>query len=394
MNPITLIAFGITGDLMRQKILPALFMLHEQGTLPKKSRIIGVSRRTWKDNEFETYLRQLVLAQLPSASPEALKLFIGLFKMVRGDVQNPETYKAVARACAMHEEETAGPTNRLLYLAIEPALYLNAVEHLAQSQLLMKRTSGPWTRIVLEKPFGLDLTSAQKLQEVLLGACSEGQIYRVDHYLAKKSLETIPPIDFSSVKEIAVRIMATTSVETRGVFYDSVGELRDMIQNHVLEVLACTLLANEPQGILHRNARARTLEKLPVLSEQEIAAQTTRAQYPGYKEIAGVSPSSTTETHCSVRFILSQAPWSGVSVLLESGKKMPVAEKEIILSFKDREPVQVPLTGDSHEYEVLLRDCIGGNPNRFVSQEEVIALWRFIDPIKQVWQTGVPPLSR
>ncbi len=458
LAPTTLVVFGATGDLMARKIVPSLAYLSVNGKLPDRFRVIGFSRRDWSDEDFRAHVRS-VLDAYPGAAPTgaARDAFVERFSYRRGTFDDAAAYEALADDIRAVSSGWEGGCNRLFYLAVPPEHYRTIFERLASSGLATScGDAGPCTRVLVEKPFGKDGASAQELDEVLGSLFAEEQIYRIDHYLAKEMLQGIlsfrfantlmePSWDAGSIERIDVTLLESIGVERRGAFYDGVGALRDVGQNHLLQMLALVAM-DRPRDLSAaaiREQRARFLSTLRPPSPAEIAARSFRAQYGGYRAIPGVAPDSDTETYFALRFNLAGPRWGGVPVTMESGKRMGPPLKQIAVTFRapdaclcdtDRpgpyenrvifqlEPTEsiriefwAKKPGFEHElekreftfflyerqervqyveeYATLLLDAIEGDQTLFVSTDEVREMWRFIDPWLGVWKTGAVPLE-
>jgi glucose-6-phosphate 1-dehydrogenase len=458
LDPTTLVVFGATGDLMARKIVPSLAYLAARGRLPERFRVIGFSRRGWTDEDFRAHVRAIIDAY-PGAAPRgaALDAFVERFSYQQGTFDDPRAYDALAADIQAVASTWEGRCNRLFYLAVPPEHYRTIFERLAGSGLVTGcDADGACTRVLVEKPFGKDGASAQELDEVLGSLFAEEQIYRIDHYLAKEMLQGILSFRFSntlmepswnaeSIQRIDVTLLESIGVEKRGAFYDGVGALRDVGQNHLLQMLA--LVGMERPDDLSarsiRDARARFLRTLTPPPADEMAARSFRAQHRGYRAIQGVAPDSDTETYFALRFHLSGPRWGGVPVTLESGKRMGEPLKQIAVTFRapdaclcdasrpgpyenrvifqlePHESIRIEFwakkPGFEHElekreftfflyekqekvqyveeYATLLLDAIEGDQTLFVSTDEVREMWRFIDPWLQVWRTGAVPLD-
>lgn len=364
----TLAAFGVTGDLMRLKILPALYELHAKGELPAPMRILGISRRPWDDARLRDYIREVV--------PEAQEPFLSLFTFLQGDVEDPATFAALAR-------ESEGD-DVLAYLSLAPSLYHTAFANMQQAGF--DKRSGA-TRVMIEKPFGTGGAEAERLYAELEGITATQNIFLVDHYLAKDWVRELGalPVPREQIAQVRMRFWEDSGVERRGPLYDQLGALRDVVQNHLLQMLAHLVAPDD---------RALFLEEMQLLSPSEIATKTLRAQYEGYRSIPGVAPQSRIETYCRVGTTLDAPGWTGVEVKLEAGKRLPRARKEAELTLKDGSVVTIPERPNKvGEYETLLRAAMQGNQSLFPSLREVRAQWRFIDPILAAWAKGVPALT-
>ncbi|MCX8007459.1 MAG: glucose-6-phosphate dehydrogenase [Coriobacteriia bacterium] len=457
-EPTTLVVFGATGDLMARKIVPALAYLSVNTRLPDRFRVIGFSRREWTDDDFRAHVRT-VLDGYPGAAPAGAEreAFISRFSYQQGTFDDPGAYEALATDIQAASSQWNGGCNRLFYLAVPPEHYRTIFERLAESGLATPCDGGgPCTRVLVEKPFGQDAASAQELDEVLGSLFAEEQIYRIDHYLAKEMLQGILSFRFSntlmepswngeSIERIEITLLESIGVERRGGFYDGVGALRDVGQNHLLQMLALVAM-DRPTDLSAssiREARARFLRTLRPPTPAEMAARSFRAQYRGYRAIPGVAPDSGTETYFALRFALSGPRWGGVPVTIESGKRMGPALKQIAVTFRapdaclcdsakpgpfenrvvfqlePEESIRIEFwakkPGFEHElekreftfflyerqekvqyveeYATLLLDAIEGDQTLFVSTDEVRQMWRFIDPWLEVWRAGQVPLD-
>lgn len=454
--PTIFVIFGATGDLMARKVLPALFHLYITDQLPERFRIVGFSRRAYSGDDFrQTVFEALEKHKNTRHAPARKKQFAKLVEYVQGDFNARDSYGRLAAELQKIDMELGVCTSKLFHLAVPPHMYETILTHLARSGAIKGcGPGGGWLRVIVEKPFGKDLKTAEALDAMLGKLFREGQIYRIDHYLGKAMLHNILAFRFSnrlfekswnrdSVAEIQIRLNETLAVEGRGAFYDGVGALRDVGQNHILQMLALTTMDAPPKfdaaGI--REKRYEILRTLKPFSRKEITLNTFRAQYKGYKNEPGVAQKSDTETYFRMRVFLHDKHWRGVPIILESGKKMGEVRKEVRVVFKHPEPclctvgtkhefknevvfelepkesirirfwVKKPgLTmeleerefyldyhekrvGHVEEYAKLLYDCIAGDQTLFVSTSEVRAMWRFIDPIARAWQRNVVRLN-
>ncbi|MCW4019957.1 MAG: glucose-6-phosphate dehydrogenase [Candidatus Bathyarchaeota archaeon] len=458
--PTVLVIFGATGDLMAKKVLPALFHLFQKNKLPTFFRAIGVGRRNLTDETFRNHIAE-ALKEHKDLDSEKVRLevesFLGFFFYHRGSIWNLDDYKKLARTLGRVDDKWQTCSNKLFYLGIPPSLYEPALRNLAESGLTRPCSDEEgWTRVIVEKPFGNDLESAGGLCEILNGLFKEEQVYLIDHYLGKEMIQNILVFRFANIlfegfwnnrfiESITIKLLESIGVEDRGEFYDSVGALRDVGQNHLLQMLALITMENPRkfESTLIQRGRAEILEKLKTLREDEIRNLTFRAQYNSYRGVKGVRPDSTTETYFKVAAFLDSARWRGVPIVLESGKRLKTRRKEIVVHFKHPAPCLCPprlephyknrvvfslepkeaielhlqskepgfrmLVGDNpfkcvfqderkaaryvEEYEKLLFDCIVGDQTFFLSTEEIEASWKFIDPIISSWRKGLVPLN-
>jgi len=337
------VAYGVTGDLMRLKILPALYELHALGALPEEFSIIGVSRKPWDTEQLRDYVRSIGLHD---------ESFVSRVSFLQGDASEATLYTTLAHNI---QEERA-----VFYFSLSPALYESVFAILTMSPL-----SHANLRLMIEKPFGTSGPQAQTLLNTLTRVYTEEQLYLVDHYLAKEALLSLAPPQKNLVA-VDAYFLETDGVEKRGVSYDAMGALRDVGQNHLLEMVASVLPGDRVSAL-------RSLQPRP---------QAIRAQYDGYLTIPGVLPHSTTETYFEAQLNYGEIP-----VRLVGGKRMPHNRKEIMLTYEDGS-VSIPIgqnTGRS-EYACLVQDCLEEKKERFVSLTEMQLLWQIIDPIVLHWK--------
>ena len=455
--PTIMTIFGATGDLMGKKIVPALFDLYTEQKLPKLFNVVGFSRRNWSHEEFRVFIGEIIERYKGTTlSKESLNSFTKLFHFVPGDVEKQGDYAHLGTFLGNIDGEWKACANKLFYLAIAPEFFKNTFKHLHASHLTDPCSPEEgWTRIIVEKPFGKDAKTAEELDMLLGRIFKEQQIYRIDHYLAKEMIQNILTFRFSnnlfesnwsneSIESIHLKLWETLGVEERGSFYDKVGTLRDVGQNHLLQMLAFVTMEEpaQPQADYIRAKRAEILRTLPSLTTSEVKKNTFRAQYDGYTTIKNVIPDSSTETYFKIKTELTSPRWQGVEIILESGKRMGEARKEIVVNFKHPTPCFCPpdapehfqnrvifsmepeegikiefwskkpglefelekrsfdftLREDTHkkqyveEYKKLMLDCINGDQTLFVSTDEMRAMWRFVDPIVAVWEKNAVPL--
>lgn len=358
-HPTILVIFGATGDLASSKLLPALFKLHQKKLLPPQLAVVGFSRREMQMPAFHEHVRS-VLAPLASADGgSVLASFLKLFQYVPGFFDKKEGYETLARALAAQDETWGACSNKLFYLAVPPVYYETMFTHLAASGLTIPcGPEGGWTRVVVEKPFGSDAATAERLDTLLGKLFQEDQIYRIDHYLGKETVQNILAFRFSNdfldpawgkegIEKVEIRVWEKSGVEKRGDFYDAVGALRDTGQNHLLQLLA--LFAMETPETFDATAvragRASALRALRPWTAKEIERATVRAQYRGYHAAPGVKSDSKTETYFRLRTYVDTPRWKDVPFILESGKALRETKAEVVMTFRHKAPCLCPPSG-------------------------------------------------
>lgn len=350
-EPVTFIISGASGDLTRRKLIPALYTLFKDGALTKDFAIAGFARRDYDSRSFCRLMAEALRehSRTPVDEP-SLKAFCSHLSYYRGDLSDPSAYAGLKRAF-----ETGDlPANRLFYLSITPELVESAVTGLQQAGLITPPHSKPWTRVVVEKPFGRDLQSANVLNRMLLNHLDETQIYRIDHYLGKETVQNILSFRFANtifepvfnrtyVDHIQITAAETVGMESgRGAFYDQTGALRDMVVNHLFQLL-CLVTMEPPDGLEARSIRN---EKMKILRALRLAGSNGHhpsvcfGQYSGGESINAfrneerVSPQSNTETFAALRMEINNWRWAGVPVYLRTGKRLAKKTTEIAIQFK------------------------------------------------------------
>ncbi len=374
--PSIFIIFGMTGDLTALKIIPALWDLFQQDMLPKQLVIIGFSRRDLSQEDLRTIIiRSLEVNGKTDKVTADFETFFDLFVYHQGTFEDSHAFVTLAERIHILEQSWGVCANKLFYLAVPPSSYEYIFKNLAVAELNMP-CGGElgWSRIMIEKPFGVDLVSAQKLQVLLALYFKEEQIYRIDHYLFKGSVEKRKNI--SEITSVHVRFFETVGVENRGGFYDAVGALRDVGQNHMLSMLT----------VLVGGSRAAVLQSLRPWTESTLRTDTQRAQYSGYTHINGVRPDSQTETYFLLKTKINNSIWKNIPIYIEGGKRMGEMRKDIEIVMKDGTSETVHFDGIDNAYAKVIRATIIGDQTLFVSKEEVQAAWKFIDPVVASWQ--------
>jgi glucose-6-phosphate 1-dehydrogenase len=356
-DPVTIVIFGASGDLTHRKLIPALFIAYAQDLLPETFTIVGFARRDYDDAVFRGMMADAIreFSRVP-ADEDAVERFIGHLHYHKGDISSPAAYEELKEK---FQDMDTYPENRLYYLSIIPSLFETAVASLKQSGLIAVPHAGPWTRVVIEKPFGKDLQSAMELNAELLHHLDESQIYRIDHYLGKETVQNIlsfrfanaifePVFNRSYVDHIQITASETVGMESgRGGYYDEYGAIRDMVTNHLLELLC--LVTMEPPGDLSaeaiRNEKVKVLNAAKLDVRKNISDAVCRGQYgsgideegqhiKGYLEEDRIAPQSHTETFAAMRLKIDNWRWAGVPMFLRTGKRMAKKTTEISVQFK------------------------------------------------------------
>jgi len=447
----SIIIFGASGDLTSRKLLPALFKLYQKKRLPEDLHIVGFARRPYSHDDFRGLMRDAVSkAEGAQFDEAAWSAFVERVWYVKGDLETRDDFRALDDFLCSHESTSA---NRLYYLSTAPNYYGAIVEHLAG--LNMTTEEDGWRRTVIEKPFGIDLQSALTLNETVHAAFKESQVYRIDHYLGKETVQNILFLRFANaifepiwnrnyIDHVQITVAESVDVEHRGGYYDSAGVLRDMFQNHLLQLLCLT--AMEPPTSM--DATALRNEKVKVLNSIRTPSRTdtVRAQYEGYRDASGVAPNSRTPTYAALKLYVDNWRWQGVPFYLRSGKALADKASEIVVHFRrpphlflstspdDQLPPNVlslciqPDEGihlqfqakvpDSvsdtnavdmtfhysdgvfqgveipEAYQRLLMDAMSGDASLFTREDEVMLSWKLIDFVLNGWTaTNAPALA-
>lgn len=468
-DPCAVVLFGATGDLTHRKLAPALYRLAVEGQLPAEYAVVGYARRDWDDAKFRGELKATLAKDAGPDFESTWGPFSEHILFTGGTFDDPAGYERLKETLDRADETLGTRGNRLYYLAAAPEFFATIVEQLGRAGLIYPaHQDGPWSRVVVEKPFGHDLSSALELNRQLSSVLDERQIYRIDHYLGKETVQNILALRFANTiyepvwnRRHVDSVQITVAEEVgmaggRGDYYDSSGTIRDMVQNHMMQLLC--LVAMEPPVNLSadavRNEKVKVLQALPRWSGEEVEAHVVKAQYVagsirgeevrGYREEEGVAPGTKTDTFVAIRLTLETWRWAGVPFYLRTGKRLPKRATEIAVQFK-RPPTMLfepqeegkgganqlvlriqPNEGASlafqakvpgsrrrlqevrmefrygtsfaapppEAYERLLLDVMLGDPTLFTRTDEVESAWEFITPILDAWKDrGTEPAT-
>jgi glucose-6-phosphate 1-dehydrogenase len=356
-DPVTLVIFGASGDLAKRKLLPALYHLQEAGALPERYVVIGSSRTPMTDEAYRDAMRQTLSERVGTEVPADHPLVQALHYQA-GSGDNPEAMQQLRDRIEQLERDRELPGNRLFYLSVAPNLFTAIVHNLAGVGLIHPPQEKQWSRVIIEKPFGHDLKSAIELTASIREVLDESQIYRIDHYLGKETVQNILSFRFGNsifeplfnhryIDSVQITVAETLGMEgNRGAYFDTAGVIRDMVQNHLMQLLC--LIAMEPPAAMDgravRDEKTKVLRALVPMTPEQVAEETVRGQYgvgeqngqivKGYRQENGVDPNSHTETFVGLRARIESWRWAGVPFLLRSGKRLTAQVSEIALRFK------------------------------------------------------------
>jgi glucose-6-phosphate 1-dehydrogenase len=358
-EPCSVVLFGASGDLAKRKVLPAMFDLANHGSLGAQYAIVGFARTPMTDENFRSVIGEAAktMSEIGPIDPGKWDEFASNLHYHAGDYANPDDYEKLCKRLTDLESEKGLSGNRLFYLSTPPEVYRSIVEHLGRACLARPTKSNSWVRIIIEKPFGRDLASAKDLNSVVLNVFEESQVYRIDHYLGKDTVQNLLVLRFSNgifeplwnrnyVDHVQITAAETLGVERRGGFYETAGALRDMIQSHVLQLTS--LVAVEPPASFDatavRNEKLKVLQSIRPFDLGMVAQSVVRGQYaagaiddqsvPGYRSEPNVSPKSRTETFVAAQLLIDNWRWAGVPFYLRTGKRLGKRTTEIVIQFK------------------------------------------------------------
>ncbi len=455
--PTTLTIFGATGDLARRKLLPALYNLAHEGALPERFNLVGVSRREQSDDDFRAGAREAIesFSRRPP-DPQVLDGLLGRLSYIGFGFDDESGYGRLGEKLAALDEEHGLPLNRAYYLSTAPEYFAVITRALKAAGLNFSRDVD--VRVIIEKPFGTDLASAQELQEVVSSAFREQQVFRIDHYLGKETVQNMLALRFSNlifepvwnrsyIDHVQITASEDIGIGSRAGYYDQSGALRDLVQNHMMQLVA--LLCMEPPATFEaekiRDEKVKVLQAIRPPTPQDVAENTVRAQYsgglvageeaPGYLQEEGVPEGSRTETYAALRLEVSNWRWAGVPIVLRTGKRLARKVTEIAVMLKPvptlafggngsvgAQPNQIVMTMQPNEgvsislgakipgtrmrirpvnmefnygttfmsqspeaYERLIMDAMRGDATLFTRNDEVLGQWAIIDPILEAW---------
>jgi glucose-6-phosphate 1-dehydrogenase len=460
-DPCSIVFFGASGDLFKRMLLPAIYSMRLNGTLPTDFALVGFARTPYDDDSFREYCRTQLDAFMPSdRKPEGSLWddFAARIAYIAADFKDTSDFRKLKALLARNDEQLGTSGNHLFYLATPPSVFPVIVKELKNSGLDKRESENSWTRIVVEKPFGTDLDSARALQSEIEKVFPENAIYRIDHYLGKEPVQDIIALRFANtifepiwnrnyVQSVQITAAESLGVEERGGYYDRAGALRDMIQNHVINLL--TLVAMEPpigsDADDIRNEKYKVLSAIAPAAYDDVGAMSARGQYgpgaidgetvKGYRQEDDVAPDSNTETFAAVKFCVNNWRWAGVPFCLRSGKRLARKVSEIVVTFK---PIPHRFYGESTDdikpnllvikiqpdegiamrfeakvpgpkdhvrsvymdfnygsgfglvsppaYERLIGDAMRGDQTLFTRWDAVERAWELVTPILDVWE--------
>lgn len=358
-DPCAVVLFGASGDLAKRKVLPAMFDLAAHNSLGSRYAVVGFARTPQSDDNFRATTAEAAktMSEIGPIDSTQWESFAACLYYQSGDYSDPQAYQQLAKRLEQLESEKKLGGNRLFYLSTPPEVYPHIVEQLGRAGLARPSSPGSWVRIIIEKPFGRDLATAKDLNEIVHHVFEEQQVYRIDHYLGKDTVQNLLVLRFGNgifeplwnrnyVDSVQITAAETLGVERRGGFYETAGALRDMIQSHVLQL--ASLVAVEPPASFDatavRNEKLKVLQCIRPFDLEMVAQSVVRGQYApgqlegkrvsGYREEPGVSQASRTETFVAARLVIDNWRWAGVPFYLRTGKRLAKRSTEIMIQFR------------------------------------------------------------
>ncbi|MFT3788318.1 MAG: glucose-6-phosphate dehydrogenase [Tepidisphaeraceae bacterium] len=471
-QPCIIVIFGASGDLAKIKLIPAIYELAREGLLPEDFALVGYARTKMSDNDFRTICIDSIkkyarTAKKVGADDALLKKIIDRTSYRAGGYGDANDFASLRDYLATLDKQFKTQGNRLFYMSTPPEAFEPIIQGLGKSGLVIRHATSPWHRLIIEKPFGTDLASAQHLNNVLNSSFGEEQVFRIDHYLGKETVQNLMVLRFANsifeplwnhkyIDHVQITVSETLSADDRGGYYDKSGALRDMVQNHIFQLMA--LVAMEPPAALDarsvRDEKTKVYKSIRPIRESQVDSFVVRGQYgkgsangkdsEGYLKAKGVAPGSRTETFVALKLFIDNWRWSGTPFYIRTGKCLPEKMSEITVRFNSppltlfqkqcETPVYpndlvikvapeegiswringkvpggqmniLPVAMDMlynttfkqeapEAYERLIFDCILGDQQLFIRGDEAEAAWEVIDPIERGWlKSAVAPFE-
>lgn len=467
VQPCILVIFGATGDLTGRKLLPALYNLAQDGELPVRFACVGFARRPKSHEDFRSEMHKAIneFSRVKPVDDNFWKTFSESIYYHRSEFDHDDGYKELKTFLDDLDKKLGTQGNRIYYLSTPPSYFPQIIEKLSKNDLIYKQTDepGPWSRVIIEKPFGHDLESAQKLQTEITHYLDEQQIYRIDHYLGKETVQNLMVFRFTNpifeslwnnqhIDNIQITVSEDIGIGTRGHFFEEAGNLRDIVQNHMMQIFS--IVTMEPPNNLKassiRSEKVKVMEAIRPFNAEQLKTNIIRGQYgpgfidgkpvQGYREEKDVNPNSNVETFVAMQLFVDNWRWAGVPFFLRAGKRLPKRTTEIAITFNRApgflhkfdakrmtanilviriqpdegislkfnckvpglhaplQPVKMDFLYSSffgstppEAYERLICDCMAGDNTLFASIDEVFASWRLFTPVLNYWDEDKNP---